>query len=303
MYCDGTACRNPKLRPNASKLLQHDFVRDVADTQIRNTSSSFDSPRKAPAAHISPVTELQFTHDGDSGADSLHANSTGDVLQSIEEVQEEPQTPVSRPTDRIDARTSDRRRSNVSDSESNLGAGNESTINEWLSLQATETDALSKMLIAQNPGSRREGSPAARSQPGLPIVVESINGTITGGDPLAIAAGGTSSGDVVSPEQVQARTTEDAVDDRPIQTLGRTRSRQDCHRIIHKPSSFVSPLSKCCSSLCLHGCDCAVSVSKQNQEEVAKAQADLDARQAKAAADQAAFDAEQEAFRQSQMQP
>ena len=44
-----------------------------------------------------------------------------------------------------------------------------------------------------------------------------------------------------------------------------------------------------------------VSVSKQNQEAVVKAQAEADARHAKAAADQAAFDAEQEAFRQSQM--
>ena len=74
----GTACSNPKLRPNASRLLQHDFMRDVADTQIRHTSSSFDSPRQAPAGHAPPAAELPLTDDVDAAADSLHLNSTGD---------------------------------------------------------------------------------------------------------------------------------------------------------------------------------------------------------------------------------
>ena len=47
-------------------------------------------------------------------------------------------------------------------------------------------------------------------------------------------------------------------------------------------------------------CACGYTVSQQNAEEVAMQQAEADARQAKAAQDQAAFDAEQEAFRRSQ---
>ena len=141
-----------------------------------------------------------------------------------------------------------RRRSNASDGgggggaaagDSGMGIVNESTINQWLSLQATETDALSKMLIAQSPNV----TPApSQTDASLPMVVESINGmdvtTIDGGGgggAAAAAAAGSGAGagvggggaaaagggvegedlpaDVVSPEQVKA-------EERPIQTIG-----------------------------------------------------------------------------------
>jgi hypothetical protein len=139
-----------------------------------------------------------------------------------------------------------RRRSNASDGgggggggaagDSGMGIVNESTINQWLSLQATETDALSKMLIAQSPNV----TPApSQTDASLPMVVESINGmdvtTIDGGGGGggAAAAAGSGAGDgvggggaaaggvegedlpadVVSPEQVKA-------EERPIQTIG-----------------------------------------------------------------------------------
>jgi hypothetical protein len=203
-----------------------------------------------------------------------------------------------------------------------MGPGNESTINQWLSLQASETDALSKMLIAQSPNNvaagatAREKTSAAGSQPGLPMVVETMDGTITDGGAATAAASGGLPSDVVSPEQVQAHTSgsivADTADERPIQTIGTN----------HSPSQRASPPSHpimltaqagfflSCYFAGAEKFVCAhvtalflVSVSQQNQEEVAQAEAEEQARQAKAAADQAAFDAEQEAFRQSQMQP
>ena len=84
------------MRPNATKLLAHDFLKDVAEQQVRMNSSSFSSPRAGDGpprdGGMAIPTSLPLTDPLEESAQSV---STGDVLHSIEEaVENEPPTPV-----------------------------------------------------------------------------------------------------------------------------------------------------------------------------------------------------------------
>ena len=177
----------------------------MPDTQIRHTSS-FSPRTEAEQAAGNSFPNLRLEQDGEA----LISSASGDVLQSIQEVTEPPATPK---VVELDEAVGSRRRSNAGSERSSdngttpggkdttLGVANESTIHQWLSLQADQTADLSKMLIAASPNITP--TPAS-SQANLPIVVESINGYGTIGESI---------GDVVSPEQVKA-------EERPIQTIG-----------------------------------------------------------------------------------
>ena len=136
--------RDPKRRPNASKLLQHGYLKDVPDTQIRHTSS------------FSPRTEAERAEAGGNSfpnlrlqqEEALISSASGDVLQSIQEVIEPPTPKVVELDKEMEAT---RRRSNAGNERSSdngnakdLGVANESTIHQWLSLQADQTADLSK---------------------------------------------------------------------------------------------------------------------------------------------------------------
>ena len=84
------------MRPNATKLLAHDFLKDGAEQQVRMNSSSFSSPRAGDGpprdGGMAIPTSLPLT---DPLEESTQSVSTGDVLHSIEEaVENEPPTPV-----------------------------------------------------------------------------------------------------------------------------------------------------------------------------------------------------------------
>ena len=58
-----TFARDPKHRPNASRLLQHDFVRDIADTQVRAALCVSARVRVCPCYVSERLWRVDTAHD------------------------------------------------------------------------------------------------------------------------------------------------------------------------------------------------------------------------------------------------